>query len=106
MVDAELELEFDNEMMGLYTRAKKETGYNATRFIQMLNEHRGLQTARILIHAETVSDGYTKLWELRRLDLAVEALVIKPRYKSLFTEGERAIALKRLSDYEYVPKDG
>lgn len=40
----------------------------------MLHEHGGLQTARILIHAATVSEGYTALWE-RGLDLTVEALI-------------------------------
>jgi len=37
--------EFDMAMMGIYRRAKSEAGYNATRFLQMLQEHRGLETA-------------------------------------------------------------
>lgn len=97
----ELELLFDTAMFDIYRRAKAEAGYNATRYLQMLDEHRGLGTARILLHANTVSEGYTALWERGRLDLTVEALVLKPEYASLFTDEERAIAQRRLTDYGY-----
>src|SRR6266567_5824017 len=32
-------------------RARSEANYNATRFLHMLYEHRGLETARILLHS-------------------------------------------------------
>lgn len=67
----------------------------------MLDKHRGLETARILLHAKTVSEGYTALWERQRLDLTVEALVLAPDYASLFTDEERAIARRRLEGYRY-----
>jgi hypothetical protein len=98
----ELELKFDAAMLEVHGRAKSELGYNATRFLQMLHEHRGLETARILLHASTVSDGYTTLWERKRLDLTVEALILDPIYAPLFTDDERAIAKRRLKDYEYA----
>ena len=40
----ELELRFDSVMFDVYRRAKQEAGYNATRFLQMLDEHRGPET--------------------------------------------------------------
>ena len=95
----ELERRFDGAMLDIYLRAKSDARYNATRFLQMLNEHRGLETARILLHAKTVSEGYTALWERKRLDLTVEALVLAPEYASLFTDDERKIARRRLEDY-------
>jgi hypothetical protein len=67
--------EFGNEMHGIHRRALTEVGYKATRFIHMLHEHGDLQTAKILIRAATVSEGYTALWERRHLDLTVEALI-------------------------------
>ncbi len=70
-----LEEGFDAAMLDLYKRALSETGYKATRFLDMLHRHRGLETAGILINATRPSDGYTALWELNRLDLTVEALV-------------------------------
>ena len=95
------EMKFDGAMMDIYRRAKDECDYNATRFLQMLLEHRGLKTAKILINAPHVSDGYTALWERKRLDLTVEALIIKPEWDALFTDEERAIAKERLVKYEH-----
>lgn len=95
--------EFDREMEHIYRRALTEANYPATRFLQMLHEHRGLATARILIHANSVSQGYTALWERKRLDLTVEAIIHdNPKWHSLFTSEELAICAKRLRDYGYV----
>jgi hypothetical protein len=65
----DIERQFDVAMMDIYHRAKHEAGYNATRYLQMLQEHGGLGTAKILLHSLHVSDGYTALWERDRLDL-------------------------------------
>ncbi len=96
--------EFDQEMLSIYQRALSEARYRATRFLAMLHEHRGLETARLLIHSPTVSEGYTALWERKRLDLTVEAVIHdNPKWHPLFTEEELAICKKRLTDYEYFP---
>jgi hypothetical protein len=98
------EQKFDVDMMDIYRRAHDEAHYNATRYHQMLTEHRGRETAQILINADTVSEGYTALWERGRLDLTVEALVFDhPEYHSLFTPEELARARARLQDYKYGP---
>ncbi len=97
-----LEERFDEAMMNIYRRTKAEAKYDATRFSQMLTEHRGLETARILLHADTVSEGYTALSERGRLDLTVEALIHEhPEYHPLFTDEELAVARRRLTDYKY-----
>jgi hypothetical protein len=54
---SELEREFDERMMDIYRRAKTEAKYNATRYLEMLTDHRGLETAKILLHASVVSEG-------------------------------------------------
>ncbi len=69
MTPGSLERQFDDAMMNemnVYGQALEE-GYNATRCLQMLHEHRGLETARILLHATNVSEGYVALWERGRL---------------------------------------
>lgn len=102
MSTEQLIYEFDEEMMNIYHRALSETGYKATRFQQMLFKYKGLETARILIHSDTVSDGYTALWERKRLDLTVEATIIdNEKYHSLFSEEELKICRKRLRKYDY-----
>ena len=45
--------------------------------------------------------GLTRLWELGRLDLSVEAHVIKPEYSALFTEDERRVCAERLESFGY-----
>ena len=98
---SELETPFDAAMMNIYRRALTECGYRATRFLQMLYDHRGLETARILLHASDVSDGYVALWERKRLDLTVEALILGSEWQSLFSDQELEIARKRLAEYGY-----
>ena len=94
---------FNLAMWNIYKRAKHEAKYNATRYLQMLGENGGIETAHILINASTVSDGYTALWERGRLDLTVEAVVWdNPEYHELFTEDELRIVKKRLKDYQYA----
>lgn len=100
----ELEVQFDNAMMDVYRRALAECDYKATRFLHMLHEHRGLETARILLYAANVSEGYVALWERKRLDLAVESVILAEEWRSLFSEHEREIARNRLAEYGYVPK--
>ena len=103
MANEALEAAFDEELMHVYERARTEAHYNATRFFHMLSEHRGLETARILLHAKNVSEGYTALWQRKRLDLTVEAVIHDNlKWHPLFTEEELAICSKRLEDYEYL----
>ena len=99
----DVEAQFDAAMHEIYRRTKEETGYNATRFIQILNEHRGIETARMLLHSPT-SEGYTALWERDRLDLTVEALILdNPEFHTLFEPEEVEMARNRLRDYRYPP---
>jgi hypothetical protein len=45
----EVERKFHRAMVAIYETAKRELGYNATRFLQMLSEQSGLATARQLL---------------------------------------------------------
>jgi hypothetical protein len=90
---------FDDAMYGVYTRALKEAGYKASYYFQMLSERGTLATAQALISATQPSEGFTRLWELRRLDLTVEYVALNPRWASLFIDAELAEARKRLLEY-------
>ncbi|MFY1599450.1 caspase family protein [Micromonospora sp. WMMD737] len=93
--------EFHAAMLDGYRRAKKELNYNAAYFLQMVQEVGGLEAARRLIRASSVSSGFTTLWEKGRLDLAVEAVVLQDRFAGLFTDEELDIARNRLAEYGY-----
>jgi len=93
--------EFTAAMVDIYRRVVKETGYRPTYFLQMVVETSGHEAAMHLIHAGQPSDGYTELYSRKRLDLTVEALVLQPKWNSLFTDDDRAKARKRLEDYRF-----
>ncbi len=96
--------DFDKAMIQVYVRAKKEAKYNATFFLQMVQDRGGIKTAKDLLKTrEDVQSGLVKLWELGRLDLSVENLVLQPEWISLFTDEELAIARQRLKDHGFVP---
>ncbi len=85
-------------MLEIYERTKSETKYNATRFLQMVQERGGLATAYYLLdeHAKTVSEGFTQLALRGRLDLTVEALVLKDPWSGLFSVDQLETARRRL----------
>lgn len=99
---SDLENRFHQAMIDVYERAKSEAGYNAVKFLQMVSDRGGLETARTLINARTPSSGYTALWERGRLDLTVEAVVLQDEWRTLFTDRERSIAEARLRAYGWT----
>lgn len=96
-----LESAFDEAMRNIYRSALSECHYRATRFLQMVEQHGGVSAAKQLLHSSGYPEGLTKLWELRRLDLSMEALVLKDPWRTLFTEEDLRIARKRLKDLNF-----
>lgn len=101
---SKLATEFDEAMENVYLTAKDECGYNATGFLQMLYEHRGVETARRLLSGDKPQFGFTKLWECSRLDLTVECLVLNERFRELFDSNQLETARRRLREYGFDPK--
>ena len=96
-----LELDFHEAMVELYRRAKREIHYTARYFIDMVSNEGGRETARYLLDTKEPSDGYVVLWEHGRLDLSVEAEVLRPCWHNLFNDEQRAIAIRRLREYGF-----
>jgi hypothetical protein len=92
---------FTEAMVDIYHRALRELNYRTTRFLQMVTEDGGCETAMTLIHAAQPSERYTALWERHRLDLTVEAVILLPEWHDLFTENDRRVARTRLEQYDY-----
>lgn len=101
----ELEKKFDREMREIYVTAKRDCGYNATRFLQLVGDKGGLIAAKQLISKPGGTDGFATLWEHQRLDLSVEAHVLNPEYETLFTDEERRICRERLIEFGYTPSN-
>jgi hypothetical protein len=98
--------EFTVAMFGIYRRALQEAHYSANYFREMVEERFGYDTAMQLIHDSLPAQGYTALWERGRLDLTVEALVLRPEWRDTFTDDDRMAAYRRLEQYQYqFPND-
>jgi hypothetical protein len=89
---------FDDAMVEIYHAAKRETGYVATRYLVMVREHGGLETARRLLEPGRIHDGFAELLVRGRKDLTVERLVLRPEFRELFTEEELREARDRLGE--------
>lgn len=100
----EKEKQFHQAMINIYETAKRECGYNATRFLQLLGSKGGVAAAKQLISKPGGTEGFTTLWECGRLDLSVEAHVLKPEYRELFSPEERKLCTERLREFGYSIK--
>ena len=92
---------FHLAMRDVYLRARDEAGYNALYLRSMIGEIGGLDTAHYLLGQSFESEGFIALWERNRLDLTVEALVLRPEFAGLFDEAELDVARHRLDELGY-----
>lgn len=94
-----LAAKFHAAMLETYQLAKTDCGYTATYFLQMVSEVGGVEAAHRLLASANPATGLTELWLCKRLDLSVEAQVLRPEFAPLFSEEERTVAQTRLAEY-------
>lgn len=92
---------FNSEMKHVYKNAAA-VGVKFTRLRNMLESEEGYKVAIELISKPKVTDGVTNLWEIERLDLSIEALVLQKRFRSLFSEEVISKAKRTLTDLGYT----
>ena len=105
MSDPKLEAKFHNAMRDIARKAIAN-GYTPRCFIEMIGKHGGLEAARRLLHtgSDRAQSGLYRLWEMDMVDDSMEALVLAPRFKSLFTNEQYAIARERLESLGWKPR--
>lgn len=101
VVTSEAERQFHGDMVLGVERLKREINYNAARFMAMVGELGGAEAARHLLRGRDASDGFTILWEQGRLEMSVEAFVLLPWYRELFTEEQQETAGRRLREHRF-----
>ena len=94
------ELDFRNALLDAAKRCR-QIGYNPTAFIGMINSSSAVDAAKTLLAKRNTSDGFTELWQKSRLDLTVEAMVLKPEWQGMFSPLELATARRRLAEVNY-----
>ncbi|KQC31717.1 hypothetical protein AAY42_10315 [Flagellimonas eckloniae] len=70
--------------------------YKPLTFIQMVDKHGAIEATKRVVEDEKQTEGFTRLLMEGRADLAVENMVIDPKFKSLFTEKAIYNSRKRL----------
>ena len=97
--ESPLEDDFEQAVSAQIDACQRDLRYNPSYLRLLISQHGALGTARRLLVQPAVSDGFVKLWENKRLDLTIEALVLASRFTDLFTEPEQATARARLTDF-------
>ncbi|MEJ6500987.1 MAG: hypothetical protein QNL16_00465 [Rhodobacterales bacterium] len=80
-----LEKKFADELLATCDEAAK-LGYVANEFAAMLETSGGVQTAKKLVRSGEIQSGLLRLRDLGRLDLATEAVMLRPEFKELFNK--------------------
>ncbi len=100
-MDINLENKLRTEFLNAVNICKNQYGYNPTRFLQMLEKYGPVNTAINLVMDPKCHDGFTKMWELRRLDLTVEAIICRSPYNRLFSHEVIEKAKEKLEQLGY-----
>jgi hypothetical protein len=97
-MSTELEASFHRAMLGVYDRIRDNSGYRATRYLQMVRRRGGLDTAKRLLRRRGLSPGLIEMAKHGRLQDSVEELVLETRWAELFTDEDRMLASRRLQE--------
>ncbi len=93
-----LEADLHDEMVAIYKNVGRETGYWAGRYLQRVKKVGGFQAAKDWLKPNSSpTSGLQKLGDINRLDLSLEALVLRQPWSSLFTDEELHTAQKRIN---------
>ena len=114
---SDLERQFHADMLDIFRLAGEATrkvrpdgsverGYWASYFLRGVRNHGGREYARTLIHMVGTTPGFERLRHEKHLELTAEALILRRKYASLFTDEERRIAAVRLADAGYQGTPG
>lgn len=101
--NSEQEKQFIDEILECIRIGKDEFGYAPTRFIQMCEESGIIGACKRLLANDKLHEGFTFLWEHKRLDLSVEAIALRPDFRGLFSEEELMRAQSKLDSLGYKP---
>lgn len=99
------ENQFNEKIFEIYERAKKLCDYNATRFLKKIRHDGGIEAAKTWLNPKNKdkppTKGFIKLRDNGRLDISLEALVLRDPWNKFFTPEELEVARTRLNHFGY-----
>ncbi len=100
-----LEQDLTETLHGRYEAARKRD-YVATYFLQMLEEHGGVETTKRLLAKSEPQTGLFELWKLILLHESIEAVIWdNTRFRQFFTPSEIEEARRRLEELWYFKEE-
>ena len=81
-----LEKKLQDEVLKNCDRATRECGCQMTKFVQTIERFGIVKTAQEILRKRRTSDCFNKLADAKRLELTMEASVVKSEYAELFTD--------------------
>ena len=100
MSQSELEQKFEKEMLDNIAKAES-LGCEQKKLKQSIERYGAAATMENLIRRRQLSEGYTCLERLGRLDLSAEALTVKSAYGELFSDQEVNICFDILCESKF-----
>ncbi|MCF6152766.1 MAG: hypothetical protein E3K38_10830 [Candidatus Kuenenia stuttgartiensis] len=96
-----LEDELTEAFIAGYKVAGEEVGYWGRRFLQAVKRNGGLATAQRMLLPRNIGQrkGLDALLEANRPELTVEAIILQPKFRPLFSISELKVAQERLGEY-------
>ena len=89
--------ELTRELRGTCEAAWQRT-YVATYFLQILQEHGGVETAKKLLAKSEPPAGLFELWQVNLLCESMEVVVLQDKFRALFTEVELSEGHRQLEE--------
>lgn len=83
-----LEKKLTEEIIKNCAVAEKDYECKMTRLLQTIERFGAVRTIQEILRKGRTSDCFEKLAKAKRLDLTVEAVIVKPKYGALFTDEE------------------
>ncbi len=102
-MSASLKDGFHEEMLDTYRIASRHD-YTPSVFKENVERYGGVESAKYWLRAsgpQSPQSGLTRLCKLGLLGVSMEALVLRKRWKRLFTDAERQEARRRLNGHGY-----
>lgn len=104
---ANLERELENDLLTALDESRKlNAKINFDFVLTFIKSYGAIGATKRLMQTgiDKIQSGFIKMWELNRMDLTFESIIVNPKYSLLFDEQTIKIAAERLKIFEKPAK--
>ncbi|OGO34904.1 MAG: hypothetical protein A2Z03_02970 [Chloroflexi bacterium RBG_16_56_8] len=93
-----IELILHKDILELYRKIRTECRFDPRFNIELLINHGAINFCQNILYTKAKTNIINNLRQCGCLGLTVESVIIKPEYSELFSDEEKSLAIKRLSE--------